>query len=302
MRADSIRFCAALLLALFLLSVPAAGAFAVSAPGAPFEVTVSYLDGKALIGVTAYEGSEDDILYYEYKIDDGGFTPVYNRSSFELTRSRDCSVTVRAFSSGGLSEAVRVDVAIPKDTTLSDKESGVSVSFAPGTDDPDELSVGLINEGYYYSIAVQKSGGNSFVLYDTAIFKDGSVTDVAGTLRWTVQIPEEFAGDPCLLYSIDHDGTASPIMHSPEGSVMRFETSKPMMFLIIDAWRIAGQGKGDVNGDGRIDPADARLALRISVGLSKVISSSYDAADYDSDGTVTAADARAILRKAVGLD
>ena len=54
--------------------------------------------------------------------------------------------------------------------------------------------------------------------------------------------------------------------------------------------------KGDVNGDGKIDSADARLVLRMSVGME----TSVPAADMDSDGKVTSADARLVLRKSVG--
>ena len=50
--------------------------------------------------------------------------------------------------------------------------------------------------------------------------------------------------------------------------------------------------------------ADARIALRISVGLETVetFSPSYMAADVDRSGLITAADARLILRAAVGLE
>ena len=62
---------------------------------------------------------------------------------------------------------------------------------------------------------------------------------------------------------------------------------------------------GDVDGDGRISSADARLALRASVGLEQAIkagSAAYKAADADGDGKVTSADARLILRGSVGLE
>ena len=64
-----------------------------------------------------------------------------------------------------------------------------------------------------------------------------------------------------------------------------------------------GTTVGDVDGDGSVTASDARLALRVSVGLETYGSadSVYQAADVDRDGTVTAADARIILRLAVGL-
>ncbi|MBR0509076.1 MAG: hypothetical protein IJJ85_03075 [Clostridia bacterium] len=60
---------------------------------------------------------------------------------------------------------------------------------------------------------------------------------------------------------------------------------------------------GDVDGDKNVSAHDARLALRMSVGLEddEPGSFAYTAADYDNNGTVSAADARAILRVSVGL-
>lgn len=67
--------------------------------------------------------------------------------------------------------------------------------------------------------------------------------------------------------------------------------------------------RGDIDADGVVTPADARLALRCSVGLPKkddpasVFSEKEkDLADMDMDLRVSAADARAILRTAVRLD
>ena len=61
---------------------------------------------------------------------------------------------------------------------------------------------------------------------------------------------------------------------------------------------------GDVDFDENITAADARLALRRSVGLEAYEEGSpeYLACDVDFDGNVTAADARLILRASVGLE
>lgn len=59
---------------------------------------------------------------------------------------------------------------------------------------------------------------------------------------------------------------------------------------------------GDVNFDGAISGADARLALRCSAKIETLSSESMLAADVDIDGKVTAADARKILRVAAGMD
>ena len=60
--------------------------------------------------------------------------------------------------------------------------------------------------------------------------------------------------------------------------------------------------RGDVNGDGRITSADARLALRAAVNLEALTEIQRLAADVDKDNNVRSADARMILRAAVGLE
>ena len=58
---------------------------------------------------------------------------------------------------------------------------------------------------------------------------------------------------------------------------------------------------GDIDGDGSVTPADARLALRAAVGLDEVTEAMLLSADVDHSGDITPADARIILRRAVGL-
>ncbi|MBR5411174.1 MAG: alkaline phosphatase [Clostridia bacterium] len=61
---------------------------------------------------------------------------------------------------------------------------------------------------------------------------------------------------------------------------------------------------GDVDGDGDVTAADARLALRAAVGLEEFEpgSAEFLSADMDGDGVITAADARQILRIAVDAE
>lgn len=60
--------------------------------------------------------------------------------------------------------------------------------------------------------------------------------------------------------------------------------------------------KYDVNCDGEVTAADARLALRHSAKLEYLQELAYYAADVDGKSGITAADARLILRKAAKID
>ena len=61
---------------------------------------------------------------------------------------------------------------------------------------------------------------------------------------------------------------------------------------------------GDVDGDGRVTAADARLALRAAIGLEDYAPGTlwFVCADYDGNGEITAGDARMVLRTAVALE
>lgn len=59
---------------------------------------------------------------------------------------------------------------------------------------------------------------------------------------------------------------------------------------------------GDIDGDGKVTAADARLALRAAVGKEKLNAVQKAAADMDFDGQITADDSRTILRKSVGKE
>lgn len=73
-----------------------------------------------------------------------------------------------------------------------------------------------------------------------------------------------------------------------------------VIFVSCTVFSVAAE-KGDVNSDGTVTAADARLALRYSVSLDSPTDEEKALADYNEDGSVTAADARSILRVSVGL-
>lgn len=60
--------------------------------------------------------------------------------------------------------------------------------------------------------------------------------------------------------------------------------------------------KGDVNLDGVVNAADARLALRNAAKIENLSALSIKAGDLDGDGVITAAEARTILRVAAKLE
>ena len=76
--------------------------------------------------------------------------------------------------------------------------------------------------------------------------------------------------------------------------------------LEFDSWALTKAGKqlmlGDIDSDGQVTSADARLALRYAVELQTLSRVQKLAADVDRNRQITSADARAILRHAVDLE
>ena len=60
--------------------------------------------------------------------------------------------------------------------------------------------------------------------------------------------------------------------------------------------------RGDINGDGKVQASDARLALRASAKLENLSDEQLKSADVIANGEVTAADARSILRVSAKID
>lgn len=79
------------------------------------------------------------------------------------------------------------------------------------------------------------------------------------------------------------------------------EYSKKLTPYITPGEEVPGSKYGDVNLDGQVTAADARLVLRYSVNLDVPTKTGKIIADVDADSRIAAADARLVLRYSVGL-
>ncbi len=138
------------------------------------------------------------------------------------------------------------------------------------------------------------------------------------------QAPENNVTDKEILDAIPDTvslsvSASSIVAAAPAGSVVVDGNGKTlaagelvgtgMKLIIKDGNRIIGEKiivvPFDVDGDAKLSAADARLALRESVGLEAFADCQKAAADVDERSAgmeITAADARAILRASVGLE
>lgn len=102
------------------------------------------------------------------------------------------------------------------------------------------------------------------------------------------------------LDATDYDESISLLYNKASAE----ETLKELKIALAAQRKADARLPGDVDGSGAVEAADARLALRASVGLETYPrgSEAFTAADADKDGKLTAADARLILRASVGLE
>lgn len=75
-----------------------------------------------------------------------------------------------------------------------------------------------------------------------------------------------------------------------------------IQFFAVPVLAVRSVFVGDISMDNNVGPEDARLALRMAIGLENYTAAHRRLADADADGYVTPGDARMILRMSVGLE
>ena len=127
----------------------------------------------------------------------------------------------------------------------------------------------------------------------------------AAPVTVSVPVPEGFDVKSLAVYHIKDDGTAEKVDFTVKNGRIVFTAFAFSVYVVVDtSTEASGAVLGDVDFDGEITAADARLALRRAVDLETYApgSKEFTACDVDKDGEVTAADARKILRAAVELE
>lgn len=102
--------------------------------------------------------------------------------------------------------------------------------------------------------------------------------------------------------ALDHDYALDPndSRNSETCIVYKCKLCKKVMLITVQPK--PKYEPGDINMDGKVSAADARLALRISASLEKLTDEILEIGDMTGDNKLTAADARKILRKSAKLD
>ncbi len=168
------------------------------------------------------------------------------------------------------------------------------------------------------------SGGDVTILFDAEVLKAVRVQstkytrdfliaanlDTPGVARVSLASVHAAVGGGGGLFNIKmFVNPALPVPPTPQPRPLKLahtafyaESGKSISITKRDGEFILGRSRGDVNRDGRINAADAILALRIAAGLLIPTPNQLADADIDGNGKVESLDASCILKRAVGLD
>lgn len=213
----------------------------------------------------------------------------------------DSMVSISAYAFYGMSSIEEID--IPSGVTEIGDYAFGSCSSLRKVSIPE--SVTKIGDGIFYEsdsirqidYAGDKAGWNNieisdvengWVSYLTINYKKEPVVDEPTTQEPDVQEPTTQKPD------VQEPTTQKPDVQEPtnqEPTTQEPTTQKPVEST-----------PGDLDGNGKITAADARVALRISAKLEKTTEAQKLIADVNNDGKITAADARKILRVAAKLE
>ena len=160
--------------------------------------------------------------------------------------------------------------------TILIKYKGEDVDFVQIPNTVTEIAANAFDGCYTYN----ERDGYTFVI--SSIVVPASVTKV---------------GENALALATFEDGsTYSPRIYAYAGTDA-MKALKDAGYLVTAMPMMC-----DLNKDGKVTTADARLALRIALRLDNADDITKAAADVDGDGSVTTADARLILRIALDLE
>ncbi len=195
------------------------------------------------------------------------------------------------------------DKVIP-DIVKEDKKTTVSVGYMNETYGSDiELKVTNVFDGASFNILSKEKTNFQFEIFDITTIINGEPTQPNGNVLVKLPIPANYSRDHLVIYYVTNTGTVEKMDMWIEGDFACFEAEHFSVYALVDEASNVIR-LGDVDGDGAITSADARLALRRSVKLEDYAqwSVAYRSCDVDMDGLVSPSDARSILRVSVKLE
>lgn len=234
---------------------------------------------------------------YEYSLDGKTWTVLPGPAGDELIVNESKLIFIRYISDGTPSRPTSVYVELVPSNVLTESQLGIKAKL------PGEASLGNIRLGAYeiaagvdYNQAKQLMSNYVFKLINI-MFLDGKneIGSLSKPANILLPVPKDFNAGTCIIYKISA-GKAVEVFSAVSGSDLSFSATGSGLYIIADPILL-----GDLNFDGKVQAADARLVLRYVAKLDSLTPKQLQVADMDGDGKVSASDARIILRIAAKL-
>lgn len=234
---------------------------------------------------------------YEYSLDGKTWTDLPGPAGGELIVNESKLIFIRYISDGTPSRPTSVYVELVPSKVLTESQLGIKAKL------PGEASLGNIRLGAYeiaagvdYNQAKQLMSNYVFKLINI-MFLDGKneIGSLSKPANILLPVPKDFNAGTCIIYKISA-GKAVEVFSAVSGSDLSFSATGSGLYIIADPILL-----GDLNFDGKVQAADARLVLRYVAKLDSLTPKQLQVADMDGDGKVSASDARIILRIAAKL-
>lgn len=234
---------------------------------------------------------------YEYSLDGKTWTDLPGPAGGELIVNESKLIFIRYISDGTPSRPTSVYVELVPSNVLTESQLGIKAKL------PGEASLGNIRLGAYeivagvdYNQAKQLMSNYVFKLINI-MFLDGKneIGSLSKPANILLPVPKDFNAGTCIIYKISA-GKAVEVFSAVSGSDLSFSATGSGLYIIADPILL-----GDLNFDGKVQAADARLVLRYVAKLDSLTPKQLQVADMDGDGKVSASDARIILRIAAKL-
>ncbi len=176
-----------------------------------------------------------------------------------------------------------------------ESEMGITIRKQNGSlfDADMELNVSDVttNEDYANYADIADKLGNTNLMYDIALEKDGEAIQPDGKILVSIPLPDDMS-EEARVYCINEDGTATDMDAVFADGYLTFATNHFSVYAVVEKNAIIG----DVNGDGTFNMADAALVRRYVANLNVTIDTS--AADVNKDGKIDMVD-YALMRRAL---
>ena len=196
---------------------------------------------------------------------------------------------IYAWFSSGISLSSSSNNIISNNIANSNHRHGFYLGYSSNNN---TLTNNIVLGNDYYGINLQYSSNN--ILYRNNLINNTQNAYDTGTNQWDSDYDGNYYSD---YYGNDTntDGIGDDPHPIPGGSSVDH-------YPLMQPWTATASQKGDLNGDNRITPADAAIALAFAAGggSASCDATTLDAADVSGDGRVTSLDALMILQAAGG--